>query len=207
MTICKSQSNTSGIMNHSIEHEPNTIQVYSNKTRVSEAILLVEDVGNLVRRANTKLITWRFVDSSMNPQEENPVPHTVCLRWNKRSGEMRITMDGELVCNHTHKAQDIISHKWRTPDGTQMIILAARVTPNGVSENFQKYGLIVNGKEVPLMTSSEDCDEVRSLETSSGRKICSVVQMLYPNGYDIDSKTEELLYGGMAMETERMLMV
>ena len=183
------------------------------ETSVSEATLSVENVGRF-KKANKKLITWTFVDTpSALSKQENQEPHTVSLEWNKRSGKMVITMDGAQVCSYKHKGNDIISHKWQTPDGMKLVIVAARVTPNGVADNFQKYGLIVNGQEVPLLKSSEagylGQPDIEA-SSSSSLKTTSILQMLYPNGYSIDSKTEHLLYGEdttSTMETERMLLV
>eukprot|EP00526_Cylindrotheca_closterium_P024103 CAMPEP_0113655088 /NCGR_PEP_ID=MMETSP0017_2-20120614/29506_1 /TAXON_ID=2856 /ORGANISM="Cylindrotheca closterium" /LENGTH=187 /DNA_ID=CAMNT_0000568285 /DNA_START=115 /DNA_END=678 /DNA_ORIENTATION=+ /assembly_acc=CAM_ASM_000147 len=174
------------------------------ETSVSEATLSVENVARF-KSANKKLITWTFVDTL---NKENQEAHIVTLQWNKRSGKMVITMDGTQVCSYKHKGNDIISHKWQTPDGMKLVIVAARVTPNGVSDNFQKYGLIVNGYEVPLMKSSEAGYDGQPVEASSIRTT-SILQMLYPNGYSIDSKTEDLLLFGeeLTMEAERMLLV
>ncbi|KAL3936475.1 MAG: hypothetical protein SGBAC_008213 [Bacillariaceae sp.] len=170
-----------------------------------EATLSVENVGRF-KRANKKLITWSFVDTSGT--KENQEPHTVTLHWNKRSGKMVITMDGTQVCSYNHGGNDIISHKWTTQDGMKMVIVAARVTPNGVSNNFQKYGLIVNGQEVPVMKSAEAGYDGQPVEATYSSKATSILQMLYPNGYMIDSKTEEFLMGEETrMETERMVMV
>ena len=68
--------------------------------------------------------------------------------------------------------------------------------------------MIVNGQEVPLMKSAEDgYDANKPSEGPSEGKSSSILQLLYPNGYQIDSKTEELLMGEWAPETETMLMV
>ncbi|CAJ1949079.1 unnamed protein product [Cylindrotheca closterium] len=192
-------------MTISIDNTPSNVDT-TEATSVSEATLSVENVGRF-KKANKKLITWTFVDTMSN---ENKEPHTVTLEWNKRSGKMVINLDGALVCSYKHKGNDIISHKWQTSDGMQLVIVAARVTPNGVADNFQKYGLIVNGKEVPLVQPSEAGYEGQAVEAFSSSKTSSILQMLYPNGYEIDSKTEDLLFGeasASTMETERMLLV
>lgn len=144
---------------------------------------LVEDVGKK-KPGTKKRITWTF---ALGDQE-----HTVTFLWSKLSGKQSVLMQGEEVHIGEKNKGQVFFHKWTTKDGNfNLHILACAATPakGKVASNFRKYELMVNSMPFSSMpTKDGTTPETLALPEDEG-KISSIIEIIYPGGYQWDTKT------------------
>jgi hypothetical protein len=153
----------------------------------------VDDVGKR-RPRNKKCVTWVFgstptFNSSSDQQQQQ---HTVVLEWSKRSGKQSITVNGAQEWFGRRKKASILSHQWEQ-HGVHFHILATRVTPKIMkNKGFCKYDLLLNGQLFSKLLLPHQ-DGKCSHPSQEGAGPSSIVQVLYPNGYNKDEFTGEPL--------------
>jgi hypothetical protein len=77
----------------------------------------IDDAGRFFNQEK-KRVNWNFLGSDGQQ-------HTVSLLWNKRSGEITVTMDDEEVWYGQRKGFSDISHMWETKEGMCMHLFAS----------------------------------------------------------------------------------
>lgn len=127
----------------------------------------VINVGKRFKKSK-KRVTWQFGG--------NNTTHEVVLVWSKRTGKQYIEMDGTEVYNSRQKGASVVTHQWTNADGMALHVLASRVSTKSV-DNLIKYELMINGvafTSLPFQDGTAPPD------------VTSIVQILYPDGYDPD---------------------
>lgn len=67
-------------------------------------------------------------------------------------------------------------------------LFASRTTPNGSAPGFCKYGLVVDNKEYFL---AHNVDGIMSENKRDVDSPSTIVELLYPNGYNSSTSSDE----------------
>ena len=127
----------------------------------------VDDVGKIFKKSK-KSVTWQFGISNET--------HEVQLIWSKRTGKQYIEMDGSEVDNSRQKGASIVTHQWTTADGMALHVIASRASVKSIP-NLQKYELMINGHAFTSLPFEDG---------TASPDVTSIVEILYPDGYDPD---------------------
>jgi len=134
----------------------------------------VDNFGKYFQKSK-KRISWKFGVAGAT--------HEVVLVWSKRTGKQYIEMDDSEVYNSRQNGASIVTHQWTAADGMTLHCLASRASVRNVPD-LQKYELMINGVAFSSLLFQDG---------TPPPDVTSIVQILYPDGYDPDKFRGETL--------------
>lgn len=112
--------------------------------------------------------------------------------WSKLTGKQFVFMQDEEVHFARKKGASVFYHKWTSRDESlKLHILACAATPSKkhVASGFRKYELIVNGQPFSSMPAKDGAVVETPTTAEEEGKPCSILDIIYPNGYEWDPKS------------------
>lgn len=146
-----------------------------------------EDVAKFNKSSKTK-VTWVF-RASPTANVGDGREHSVSLTWSKKTGKQEIEMDGtEQVWFGRHRGASVFDQKWEgeTAPGVSLQFRILATCAPKLHSNFRCYDLIINGQvfaNLPHYGVHGAAPAIMPEPSMDGRP-GSIVEIIYPNGFD-----------------------